>query len=189
MSVRITSQAALDALVAKGMISPGKVEQCKQSLAKSSTVSKGASKQTGSDRICPLVPTLPADILYQAICKRFGRFYEGGLAVYELEFTFANRKFRADVGLPEFKLIVELDGWEYHGKFLDGFKKDREKSLIFERRGWSVIRFSGEQVRTGIQDALDALQEVMSFRVRQPHLRQYVKPVLFDKSRFTAEGS
>lgn len=186
MSVRITNLATLDALVAKGMIPQGKVEQCKQSLAKTSKLSKSAAKQSGSDRICSLVPLLPADILYQAICQRFGRFYEGGLAVYELEFSFANRKFRADVGLPEYKLIVELDGWEYHGKYLDGFKKDREKSLIFERRGWSVIRFSGEQVRTGIHDALDALQEVMSFKVRQPQLRQYVKPVLFDKSQYNA---
>lgn len=182
MSVRITSSAELNALVAKGMIPEASVDLCRQSLAQSKT-----SRRKGSSLasvISPLIPAEPSDLLYQAICQRFGRFYEGGLAVYELEFSFAHRRFRADIGLPEYKLIVEMDGWQYHGKTLDGFKRDREKSLVFERRGWSVIRFSNEQIKTNIQDVLSALQEIMSYRVRQPELRSRVAPISFDRSRY-----
>lgn len=182
MSLRISSKAELIALVAKGMLPKEAVVNYQKSLGTSKATRMGCS--TGAGVLCPLVPVQPADILYQAICRRFGRFYEGGLAVYELEFTFEQRKFRADIGLPEFKLIVELDGWQYHGKTLSGFKRDREKSLVFERRGWSVIRFSNEQIRTNIQDVLLALQEVMSHRVRQPELRSRIALISFSRSRY-----
>lgn len=182
MSVRIISQAALKALVAKGMLPKEAVKNYQKSLAQHKPTRKGAS--IADTVLSPLVPVQPADILYQSVCRRFGRFYEGGLAVYELEFAFEQRKFRADIGLPEFKLIVELDGWQYHGKTLSGFKRDREKSLVFERRGWSVIRFSNEQIRTNMPDVLLALQEVMSHRIRRPELRQRVAPVSFDRSRY-----
>lgn len=185
MSVRINSAAELNALIAKGMVPKAVVEGCKKALAETKTArKKKGQSQAVSVGFSPLVPVMPSDLLYQAICQKFGRFYEGGLAVYELEFGFANRKFRADIGLPELKLVVEMDGWQYHGKTLDGFKRDREKSLVFERRGWSVIRFSNEQIKTNIQDVLLALEEIMSHRTRQPQLRSQITPVAFDRSRY-----
>ncbi|MGQ0506319.1 MAG: DUF559 domain-containing protein [Myxococcaceae bacterium] len=47
----------------------------------------------------------------------------------------------ADLAWPEARMIVELDGWQWHGRL----RKDFEKGCLRERRleleGWFVHRF------------------------------------------------
>lgn len=175
------------------MLSTSQAAAAKRALTtpKTQAAPKGSAAerlQQLQDAYHGLTPKLPADLLYQAVCRRFGRFYDGGHAVYELEFGFAERHFRADIALPEFRLVLEMDGWESHGRTLAGFKKDREKSLVFERRGWSVVRFSNEQVRTNLPDVIAAVEEIISFRVKDPLKRNYVQRVSFDRSKYTANS-
>lgn len=60
-----------------------------------------------------------------------------------------------------------MDGWQYHGKTLSGFKEDRKKQLLFCRRGWLLFRISNEQVRESLDDVVAAVEEAMTFQLRR----------------------
>jgi hypothetical protein len=115
---------------------------------------------------CAVPPVMPADILYQAMVRRWGRFYSGGEVVWELQ-PFTGSRYRLDASLPRFHIGVEMDGWQFHGRTLDGFKKDREKQLEFCRRGWLLFRASNEQVRNDLENVLDAIAEGIEYQARR----------------------
>jgi hypothetical protein len=109
---------------------------------------------------------MPADILYQAMVRRWGRFHNGGEVVWELQ-PFTGSGYRLDAAVPRRLIGVELDGWQFHGRTLDGFKKDRQKQLEFCRRGWLLFRVSNEQVRNDLDNVLDAIGEAIERQVRR----------------------
>lgn len=126
-----------------------------------------AKPETLQDQsFCPLPPLQPADRLYQALVSRWGRFYSGGEVVWELQ-PFSDSGYRLDAALVNFRIGLEMDGWQYHGKTLSGFKKDRDKQLLFCRRGWLLFRISNEQVRESLDDVVAAVEEAMTFQLRR----------------------
>lgn len=177
----------MNKLIKNGLIKGEQIQVAQQSIQACENKKPSPATKLPAAAVMGLTPTSPADVLYQTVVRRFGRFYEGGLAVYELEFPFEGRKYRADIALPEYRCVLELDGWVSHGKTLDGFKKDRAKSLAFERRGWSVVRFSNEQIRSDLPDVVLAIEQILSFRQRDKTLRRYVKPLGFNRSIFVVE--
>lgn len=46
-----------------------------------------------------------------------------------------------DVGFPEAKVAVEIDGWAWHVD-VDRFRADRHKGNALTRAGWTVLRFT-----------------------------------------------
>lgn len=115
---------------------------------------KSAQNRSGANRSlkladiqwCAVPPIEPADILYQAMVRRWGRYYSGGEVVWEL-MPFSDSNYRLDASLVHYRVGVELDGWQFHGRTLSGFQRDREKQLLFCRRGWLLFRISNAQVR------------------------------------------
>lgn len=176
--LRITDPKALKRLIDKGFIGKDK-----EALLTSIVKPKAKRRSAADSGFSALIPVMPADILYQAVVRRFGRLYEGGEVVYELECHF-DKKYRLDIALPAFKLGLELDGWESHGKYLSGFQRDRAKSLSFERRGWRIVRFSNAQVKHELTDLIYAIEQILSFCEYTPELSQKVRQVNFDKSVF-----
>lgn len=140
----------------------------------------GASKQPSKpalaeQTLCSLPPVQPADLLYQALVRRWGRFYSGGEVVWELQ-PFSDSGVRLDAALVNYRIGLEMDGWQYHGKTLSGFKKDRKKQLLFCRRGWLLFRISNEQVREELDDVIEAVDEAMSYQIKRAvTLRQLPK--------------
>lgn len=69
------------------------------------------------------------------------------------EYVFAKpRRFRFDFAWPELRVAVEIDGGVWSGGRHTrgaGFIKDCEKMNIAVLEGWSVLRFSGDLVRSG----------------------------------------
>jgi Protein of unknown function (DUF559)/Transcriptional regulator, AbiEi antitoxin len=53
---------------------------------------------------------------------------------------------RADFAYPEVKLIIEIDGYSVHTNKTDR-DRDRKRDRKLEALGWTVIRFSWEEVR------------------------------------------
>lgn len=125
------------------------------------------SPHTNVSPFCPVPPIEPADRLYQALVQRWGRYYSGGEVVWELQ-PFDDSGYRLDAALVNYRIGLEMDGWQFHGKTLSGFKKDRKKQLLFCRRGWLLFRVSNEQVREELEDIIQAVEEAMSF---QPYRR------------------
>jgi len=124
---------------------------------------------------CTIPPVQPADQLYQALVRRWGRFYSGGEVVWELQ-PFDDSGVRLDAALVNHRIGLEMDGWQFHGKTLSGFKKDRKKQLLFCRRGWLLFRISNEQVREELDDVVSAVEEAMTYQVRREvTLRQLPK--------------
>ena len=108
---------------------------------------------------------MPQVILYRAIVSRFGLFLNGGEAIYELKGILEDRKFEADIALPRYRVAVEMDGWESHGKSLQGFKRDREKWLLFATEGWLVLPISREQINKQLDDVVDMICKCVDKRV------------------------
>jgi very-short-patch-repair endonuclease len=53
--------------------------------------------------------------------------------------------YEVDAYWPEYGLVVELDGWEFH-KTLHAFETDRRRDAALTAAGYRVIRFSWRQV-------------------------------------------
>jgi hypothetical protein len=47
-----------------------------------------------------------------------------------------------DLAWPEFKIAIELDGFDPHGILREAFDHDRERDLRLRRAGWDVIRIT-----------------------------------------------
>lgn len=149
MSLRITDPKELKRLVSSGRLSKENQAIVKSALSPrknaQSRLSKAIEKHTIPFSALP--PQKPVELLYQRICSEYGRFEEGGEAVWELEVPFTGRGWRIDIALPAYCVAIESDGYEFHGRSLAGFKRDRQKQMDLIKHGWVLIRASSEQVR------------------------------------------
>lgn len=69
------------------------------------------------------------------------RGWTGNLAV-----VVDGHRFRLDVGFPEQRIAVEVDGWAYH-RSKERRDADIRRDNLLTRAGWRVLRFSWEDVR------------------------------------------
>jgi hypothetical protein len=63
----------------------------------------------------------------------------------------------ADFHWPRARIVLEVDGWEYH-KERPQFEEDRRRGLVHTAAGWQVIRISALQVQQQPELLLRALQ-------------------------------
>ncbi len=81
-----------------------------------------------------------------------------GLPEPEREFRFhPTRRFRLDFAWPVVKLAVEVEGGIYRGgghTSVSGLKRDIAKSNALTLLGWRLLRFHGDQVKSGEATAL-----------------------------------
>lgn len=61
------------------------------------------------------------------------------------QYEVPDTRYRVDFAIPDAKIAVELDGYEYHND-KDTFTKDRKRQRDLEMLGWRFIRFSGSEV-------------------------------------------
>lgn len=62
----------------------------------------------------------------------------------------------ADFHWPRARLVLEVDGWEYHRE-RKHFEEDRRRNLVHRIAGWEVIRVSAWQVQRTPQDVCAAV--------------------------------
>ncbi|WP_041298385.1 DUF559 domain-containing protein [Ilumatobacter coccineus] len=84
------------------------------------------------------IDQMPADsVLEPAMARLIGRFelppvvFHPVIAGREVDFRI--------IGTP---IILECDGWAYHGLQRDNFESDRERDAGFTALGWIVLRFT-----------------------------------------------
>lgn len=98
-----------------------------------------------------------------ALVGAFGDWYRGGEVVSEL-IPFTDRNFRCDFALPRYRIYVEVDGWQHHGKSLDDHHSDRERGLYFSARDWLPFRVSHSQAKAITGELVDAITTAMALR-------------------------
>lgn len=86
-----------------------------------------------------------------------------GLPTPEREYRFAPpRRYRADFAYPERKLLIEVEGGVWtrgrhtRGK---GFTNDCEKYNLAALNGWNILRFTAEQIQTGM--AVSTIEQML----------------------------
>lgn len=68
--------------------------------------------------------------------------------------------FYVDFYLPEYLIIVEVDG-EYWHNYPYGTKNDKVRQEILESNGYLVIRFWGEEIKNNLSNCLIRIKEAM----------------------------
>ena len=85
--------------------------------------------------------------------------------VREFMFLKPTRRYRADFAWPEPKLLVEVEGGVYSGGRHvrgKGFTEDLHRSNLAQLEGYMILRFTGEQVKSGL--ALDLIERAIKLR-------------------------
>ncbi|WP_139179447.1 endonuclease domain-containing protein [Lihuaxuella thermophila] len=76
----------------------------------------------------------------------------------------------ADFALPDYKLVIELDGRKYHK---DRTEHDRRRDAYMHRLGWKVMRFSYQDVKKRraqtIEKILDYTYKLDQQRKKEDH--------------------
>lgn len=157
-SIRLTDRKEIERLVKAGRLP----KTALQTPQKTQTNKKLSTLKSGP-LYSPYPPQKPVELLYHRICQEFGRVEEGGEAVWELEVPFTGRRWRIDIALPAYCCAIESDGYQYHGRDLAGFKRDRQKQLDLVRHGWSLIRISTEQIRHDLEQVISSINETIAY--------------------------
>lgn len=75
---------------------------------------------------------------------------------YVREYRISN--IHVDFAFPERKLAVECDGHRYHAS-RDDKTRDAKRDAFLKRRGWRVLRFTGDDIRNDIQACVRKISE------------------------------
>jgi very-short-patch-repair endonuclease len=74
-------------------------------------------------------------------------------------------KYRLDFALPDHKIGIELDGYEYHGTSRGKFVADQQRQRALEAEGWRLIRFAGAEVHVDAESCVrQAAQHVKALK-------------------------
>lgn len=94
----------------------------------------------------------PQDILFNAVLKKWP------FAEAEYPAQILGRKFRIDIAFKEQSLAVELDGWQWHAKHLEDFKRDRRRQNLLVTHGWRVLRFTAADIHQDLDGCLNLIE-------------------------------
>lgn len=92
----------------------------------------------------------PHDLLWSGVSDIPG-------LVREFPNSVPGRKFRLDIAHPGLKIAIEVDGWQYHGKYKEAHSKDRERQNLLTLHGWTVLRFSAGQIFKNLDECVQTI--------------------------------
>ena len=166
--MRITNKQDLDRLLGGNQVS----HHISQQLERAFTAQQAALKTAPPSPIAQakkavLVQSEGEAYVRIALISAFGDWFSGGEVASELA-PFSKRKFRADFALPKYRVYVEVDGWQHHGRSLDDHHSDRERALYFSQYDWLPFRVSHSQAKALSAQLIDAIKGAMSLRTPLP---------------------
>lgn len=115
-----------------------------------------AEKKPAKAKKQDLLNPEPEELLVEFI-KRAG--IEGAVTQHK---PLDDRRFRIDIAFPDCKLAIECDGWSYHGRHLDDFKKERERQNLLVLAGWRILRFPAGQIRQEPEAVIDQIKQALA---------------------------
>lgn len=78
---------------------------------------------------------------------------------WEVSGLLPGKKYRADIYFPETRLIVELDGFQYH-RSKSAFQSDRIRQNLLVQNGYTVLRYFTGQVYKSLDDVVEQINTV-----------------------------
>ncbi|MBQ69207.1 hypothetical protein CL689_04005 [Candidatus Saccharibacteria bacterium] len=103
----------------------------------------------------------PHQLLWDSVVQRYGDIEP----VLELQDAVPGRRFRLDIAFPAHRLAIEVDGWQYHGKFKKGFIADRKKQNLLVENHWRVLRFTAGEIFNDIETVMQTINSAMNSKV------------------------
>ncbi len=135
--------------VARGWIEPADTPKpCLKTSGRA--VAREPGKGRSSWRAAPIDPQ---GLLFDALVVRLGE----DAVRSEVDGLVPGRRYRADIYLPESRLVVEFDGFQFH-RSKDAFQKDRERQNLFVLHGYRVLRYVNKQVTSDLDAVIAEIE-------------------------------
>lgn len=131
---------------AKQRLGDNAFEQVRQQLNKDKKKQKPVSKKISVQK-----QRSPAEIALEFLAKIV---FEPDYRVESEVKLVLNRDFSCDFFIRDLGLILEVDGWQYHGKHLKDFKRDREKDYLLLIEGFTVLRIEASVALSKQEEAI-----------------------------------
>lgn len=152
--MRLSTKQAIDL----GILSKKDGAKLKKDLASKATeINKKIQSQAGPSAPSIIVEKDPQKIVFNALNRRVP-----DIAMYEVGGLVPGRNFRVDIYLPESRLCIEFDGFQYH-KSKDAFQNDRDKRMQLVKRGYPVISLYYGQVKKDLESVVEDILEAHAF--------------------------
>jgi hypothetical protein len=75
---------------------------------------------------------------------------------------FPDRRIRVDIALPDARLAIEVNGWTNHGKSLDAFTKDHQRTRLLMLAGWRVLPFTHREALYETADCVEVVRRLLA---------------------------
>lgn len=139
-----------------------KIEASKNTKMKSSSREVQESKSSNEDQkvTVSLPSSLPHKMLWNLVQDMKGVKLEHPLGI-------PGRRYRGDIAFPDVKLVVEVDGWQHHGKYLSDFERDRVRQNLLTLNGWRILRFTAGQIRKDAQLCRQMVEQAINSKSPQ----------------------
>lgn len=66
--------------------------------------------------------------------------------------------YQVDLVLKKYRIAIECDGKEYHSSAHQK-KLDWKKSAVLRKHSWTVLRFTGKQINTNLQNCVEQINQ------------------------------
>ncbi|SRR6266702_1085698 len=94
-------------------------------------------------------------------------FYEVWCATYpsiRLERQYSIGRFRVDFAHVETKVVIELDGHQYHSSRKDR-TRDAQRARFIQAQGWHLIRYTGTEIFADVDSCVMQVAEIITQRL------------------------
>lgn len=102
----------------------------------------------------------PQKDIFMSLCVQLGQEH----VEWEKEGLISNRRYKADIYLPDSRIIVEMDGFQYH-RSKDAFQKDRIRQNLLVEHGYAVLRYFTAQVKNDLESVINQIVAVHQQRM------------------------
>ena len=123
-------------------------------LGKNVKVLSGLEPRKKKVRV-PRARSEPEEKLWQLVSKSYPD------AEREVTGLVPGRRYKADIAIKRLSLVIEIDGWEFHGKYKSGFLRDRQKDRLLLLEGYRVVRFTAGEVLKEAETVMETLGQVV----------------------------
>lgn len=109
--------------------------------------------------VSPIEGQTPQQKLWRALVARYPDLVKPGILKWEAGGVVPGRRYSLDAAFYDLKLGCEVDGWEFHGKNIQNFKRDRQKDRLLLLAGWRVMRFFASEINEDVEGVVDFIEE------------------------------